>query len=106
MPKYYVQSGSFRRVIQADSNRQAAVSAVKLAIQQVVPIDDASETDADPLALKTSDTYVVLSGKLSVSEAGFESPDAVELPTREVLNDWNRIVTTLDRLERMLDSAV
>jgi len=107
MPRYYVQSGSFRRVIQADSDRKAAVSAVKLAIQQVVPLDEVSgQAVSDHSSTKKRDAYAVMSGRLFVSEAGFESPDALELPTKEVITEWNRMLTTLDRLERMLDSAV
>lgn len=105
--KYYVQSGSFRRIIEAESDRNAAISAVQLAIEQVLPLDGDSRTaQKEPHGAEQKETYSVLSGKVLVSESGFDSSDRLELPTREVITAWNHLITTLDRLEQMIDSAV
>jgi hypothetical protein len=107
MPTYYVQSGSFRKIIEAESNRRAAVSAVQLTIEQVLSLDEEMiEGGEDCVLSRTKDSYAVLSGRLFVSEIGFEASDAVELQTKDIVKEWNHFVATLDRLERLLDSAV
>ena len=109
MTKYYVQSGSFRRVIEADTDRNAAISAVQLAVEQVLPpneIDSSQVTDSKSKVPTEAHQYAVLSGKLVVSESGFDSEKVVELSTKDVVSAWNQVVNTLDRLEKMLDSAV
>ena len=109
MTKYYVKSGTFRRVIEADSDRNAAISAVQMAVEQVLPMNkiNSSETDdADSKALIEANQFVMLSGKLVISESGFDSEKVVQLSTKEVVSAWNQFMSTLDRLEKMLDSAV
>lgn len=98
MAKYYVQSGTLRTVVTAESAGKAAIWAVHQAMQQVFPMDDASpESDGKPTA--------VMAAALSVSEQGFDRTDAVVTPTIEVVSQWNDMVSTLDRLERMLHRA-
>ena len=107
MTKFYVQSGSFRQVIEAETDRKAAISAVQQAIQQVLPIDESfTKPSKDRSSEDRPNTYAVLASKMVVSELGFDSNEALELPTREVVTAWNQLISTLDRLERMLDSAV
>ncbi len=106
MAKYYVQSGTMRTIVQAPSGRKAALWAVHQAMQQVLPIDD----QASPSPKWTSETagdrgVAVLSAKVSASELGFDRPDAVTHETMEVVAEWNQMVTTLDRLQRMLGRA-
>ena len=97
MPKYYVQSGSLRTVIAAESTRKAAIWGVHQVMQQVFPIDGT----ANP-----SDTQgAVLSDRVTVSQRGFDRADATEMETLEVVSQWNEMVMTLDRLEKMLHRA-
>lgn len=90
-----------RSVVQAESKRKAALWVVHQAMQQVLPMesDDSPQTTSDKV---TSRGVAVLSGTVSVSERGFDRDDSDSLQTMEVVAEWNQMVTTLDRLERML----
>ena len=107
MAKYYVQSGTLRSIVEAESGRRAAIWAVHQAMQQVLPIDQQDECNAnrsngDPMREKP---LAVLSGKLRVSACGFDRGDAAEMATLELVGEWNQMVTTLNRLEQMLYRA-
>lgn len=106
MAKYYVQSGTMRSMVQAESSRKAALWAVHQAMQQVLPMEDDSSESTEAKSEKVSVGGVaVLSGKVTVSERGFDRDDSITLRTMEVVTEWNQLVTTLDRLERMLYRA-
>ncbi len=98
MAKFYVQSGTFRSIVQAESTQKAAVWAVHRTMQQVLPMEDDCESEA-------SADETVLSRTIRVSEQGYDRDDAVTLPTLDVMSQWNEMVTTLDRLESMLYRA-
>ncbi len=98
MAKYYVQSGTLRTIITAESTRKAAIWAVHQVMQQVFPIDGTCNEPEDTPAS-------VLSSNVRVSEQGFDRSDALVTPTLEVVSQWNEMVSTLDRLERMLHVA-
>ena len=51
MAKFYVQSGTFRSVVAADSARKAALWAVHQVMQQVLPTDE--DTDSLSASLCT-----------------------------------------------------
>ena len=104
MTKFYVQSGTMRSVVQADSTRKAALWAVHHAMQQILPMDAVSspESRSENVA---SQGVAVLSGKVTVSQCGFGEEDATSMSTMEVVSEWNQMVTTLDRLEKMLYRA-
>jgi len=106
MAKYYVQSGTLRSVVQAESSRKAALWAVHQAMQQVLPMEDQSDQSPQAKSEKVSRVGVaVLSGNVTVSQQGFDRQDATTMLTLEVVTEWNQLVTTLDRLERMLYRA-
>ncbi|KAA1260647.1 hypothetical protein LF1_31870 [Rubripirellula obstinata] len=98
MAKYYVQSGTLRTIVSAESAGKAAIWAVHQAMQQVFPMDGDSPVPQDKPA-------AVLASKLSVSEQGFDRNDSVVTPTIEVVSQWNEMVSTLDRLQQMLHRA-
>ncbi|TWU43814.1 hypothetical protein Q31b_13460 [Novipirellula aureliae] len=102
MAKFYVQSGNLRTIVQAESSRKAAIWAVHQAMQQVFPIDDQPATNPTNHQADSPLTVIMLTKKLKVSERGFDRSDAGELSTLEVMNEWNQMVSTLDRLERMM----
>ena len=82
MAKFYVQSGTMRRVVQADSRRKAALWAVHEALQQILPMEDtATESPEAKSESVSSQGIAVLSAKVSVSERGFEGSDATSHPT-------------------------
>lgn len=96
MAKYYVQSGTLRTMITAQTTGKAAIWAVHQAMQQVFPIDGMTPCDHDQPA-------AVLASVVCVSELGFDRDDAVQLSTMNVVTQWNEMVNTLDRLERMVN---
>ncbi len=109
MSKYYVQSGTMRSIVQAESSRRAALWAVHQAMQQVLPMEDSPEEFTQSLSVsktgKDHASVAVLSRTVHVSEQGFDRTDAKSMPTLEIINEWNELVMTLDRLERMLHLA-
>ncbi len=106
MAKYYVQSGTLRTVVQAESSRKAALWAVHQAMQQVLPLEDQEGDTAESKSEKVAGNGVaVLSGRLTISQCGFDRKDGTSLATLEVVAQWNQMVTTLDRLQRMLYRA-
>ncbi|TWT73101.1 hypothetical protein [Allorhodopirellula solitaria] len=98
MAKYYVQSGTFRRVVAAQSCHKAALWAVNEVMQQILP------TEEQPSASQ-AETATVLSARVRVGERGFDRDDAQQLSTMEVMGQWTEMVMTLDRLQQMLDGA-
>ena len=106
MTKYYVKSGTFRRVIEADTDRNAAISAVQMAVEQVLPMNNINSSETDSKTPIEANQFVMLSGKVVISESGFDSEKVIELSTKEVVSAWNQFMNTLDQLEKMLDSAV
>ncbi len=96
MAKFYVQSGTFRRVVAAESCHKAALWAVHEVMQQVLPTEDGK-------ASQPAETVFVLSARVRVDERGFDRSDARELSTMEIMGQWTEMVMTLDRLQQMLD---
>ncbi|MGB7344112.1 MAG: hypothetical protein WBD20_07855, partial [Pirellulaceae bacterium] len=77
MAKYYVQSGTMRSVVQAESSRRAALWAVHQAMQQVLPMEDADDVTPQSKSDQANQTGVaVLSRTVHVSEQGFDRSDA------------------------------
>lgn len=101
MAKYYVQSGTLRTVIQAESIGKAAIWAVHQAMQQVFP------TDGRPRCSIAGEEkpVAVLDEEVTISELGFDRLDATSMPTLQVVGQWNEMIATLDRLEKMLYQA-
>ena len=106
MSKYDVQSGTMRTVVQAETTRKAALWAVHQAMQQVLPMEG-DATDSSDLRTDTNGQggVAVLSQRVCISERGFDRDDSTSLPTMDVVTEWNDMVVTLDRLEKMLYRA-
>ncbi|MFG0266895.1 MAG: hypothetical protein ACF8AM_17355 [Rhodopirellula sp. JB055] len=122
MAKFYVQSGTFRSVVAADSARKAALWAVHQVMQQVLPTDEDTDslpasatnqtsanrnsasqaTGASPDRDSGSTPVAVLDGRVRISERGYDRNDCAEMPTMEVVAEWNQMVLTLDRLQQMM----
>tara|TARA_R110002073_G_scaffold36582_7_gene106490 strand:+ start:10011 stop:10331 length:321 start_codon:yes stop_codon:yes gene_type:complete len=105
MAKFYVQSGNLRTVVQAESSRKAAIWAVHEAMQQVLPVDDELSHSKSDREGSEMGTVIMLAKRITISERGFDRSDAVVMSTLEVMNQWNQMVTTLDRLEQMMHHA-
>lgn len=116
MTKFYVQSGTFRRIVAADNSRKAALWAVHEVMQQILPTDSNDQCPAAgnrPAVAPNGGSphgsdetpVVVLAAKVRVDERGFDRQDATELSTMEVVAEWNQMVMTLDRLQQLLDGT-
>lgn len=106
MDKYYVQSGTLRSIVQAETPRKAALWAVHKVMQQILPLDDENAWGKKGRETEAANTPVaVLGGRVRVSQRGYDRGDASDMATLEVVADWNEMVTTLDRLERMMHRA-
>lgn len=106
MAKYFVQSGTLRTTVQAESSRKAALWAVHQAMQQVLPIDDSDGFTAQSKSERAAAGQVcVMDDVLCVSERGFDQTDAPVFPTMQVVREWNEMFAALDRLQRMLSEG-
>ncbi|QDV83383.1 hypothetical protein [Stieleria sp.] len=103
MTKYFVQSGTLRTTVQAESSRKAALWAVHQAMQQVLPVDDTDgKTAQSKMESAATGGIRVMDEIVRVSELGFDREDAPVLSTMDVVRQWNEMFAALDRLQRML----
>ena len=103
MAKYYVESGTLRCLVSAENSRSAALWAVHRAMQQIMPLDDASDSTPEAKQERSRDTGVMVLGRtVRTSERGYGGMDGEQIPTFEVVTQWNQLVNTLDRLEGLL----
>ena len=100
MPKYYVQSGNVEVVTSALRSRGAAIWAVHRTLSQSLPF--LCEETSDVLAL---DGVTRLGDTISVSEQGFDRPDAVIFDTFDIVHEWNQLLVAIDRIQDRLESA-
>ena len=103
METYFVQSGTLRTTVQAESSRKAALWAVHQAMQQVLPVDDADDASAIAKSESAASQGIhVMDQIVRVSRQGFDVGDTQSLSTMEVVREWNDMFAALDRLQRML----
>ncbi|MGV3486798.1 MAG: hypothetical protein ACO1RT_20450 [Planctomycetaceae bacterium] len=102
MAKYYVESGTLRCVVSAENARAAALWAVHRAMQQIMPLDDPADATPELKQQRSREGVMVLGSTVRTSERGYGGTDGEQLPTFEVVTQWNQLVNTLDRLEGLL----
>jgi hypothetical protein len=100
MAKFYVQSGDYRLVIQANTARGAALWAVHRTLSQVL-----SFTDEPPAASQPPAPAGRLGESVSVHEQGFDRPDAQHYGTFGLIRQWNQLMTALERVQQELAPA-
>ena len=106
MTKFYVQSGTLRTTVQAETSRRAALWAVHQAMQQVLPLDECDNTSVTAKSENASpDGIRVMDQNVHVSQRGFGASDTKTLSTMEVVQEWNEMFAALDRLQRMLQEG-
>ena len=97
MPKYYVQSGDLQLITTASDAHAAAIWAVHRALTAALPfLSDTPQCRSD----------LTLGPSLTVSQRGFDRPDAEEFSTLEIMGEWNQLQLAFDRLEQQLAAAV
>ena len=113
MPKYYVSSGNFQLVIEADHPRGAAIWAVHRCLSAVTPFlsehDDERALDCritgGELSYQAAEPQRRLGETLQISEQGFGGADLQEVATLPIVAEWSRLLVALDRLQRQLQSS-
>jgi hypothetical protein len=87
-------------VLQAKDNRSAAIWAAHRTLSQTLPFlcDDADDY------LQLAD-LTKLGETMQVSQQGFAGRDRVEYQTIDVVQEWNRLLVALDRLQDRLDQG-
>lgn len=96
MAKFYVESGDFRLVCEAHTQRGAGLWAVHRCLSQSLPFLGADET-----AIETAEQSR-LGSEMTVSEIGFKRSDSKTYNTFELVTEWNHLMVALGRLEEEL----
>ncbi len=103
MAKYYVESGTMQLVTDADDDRGAALWAVHLCLEQVMPIcpDDPLGSAGKDRRIRERGCYV-LGETIRTSEIGFGRNDAPVHDTAELFAEWNQLMVAMSKLEQRL----
>jgi hypothetical protein len=98
MPKFYVQSGNVELVTTAIHSRGAAIWGVHRTLSHSLPF--LCDETTDYLVL---DDLTRLGDTITVSEQGFDRPDAAEYDTLEIVSEWNQLLVAIDRIHERLE---
>jgi len=101
MPKFYVQSGGLKMVLQARDSRCAAIWAAHRTLSQSLPFLCEEPSDYAQLADLTQ-----LGETIHVSQRGFDRDDASVFETLDVVSEWNQLLVALDRITANVECAV
>jgi hypothetical protein len=99
MAKYYVQSGDYQLIVQANNARGAALWAVHRTLAQVLSFAD--ERESPEPAPRFSGR---LGESVTVHEQGFDRPDCQRFETFGLIHQWNQLMTALDRLQDQIEA--
>src|SRR6185295_18501337 len=93
MPKFYVQSGGLKMVLQARDSRCAAIWAAHRMLSQSLPFLCEEPANYAQLADLTQ-----LGETICVNQRGFDRDDAAVFETLDVVSEWNQLLVALDRI--------
>jgi hypothetical protein len=106
MAKYYVESGNLQLVTDADDDRGAALWAMHLCLEQVLPIcPDDPLTPAEKSQRIEQRGCFVLDRTIRTSEKGFGRADAETHDCGELFAEWNQLMMAMAKLERQLQAV-
>ena len=106
MAKFYVKSGEFEHVVQADDARKAALWGMHLMMEQLLPIDELDWIECDGLAIvKYENGFLPLDKEVLVSERGFGRDESGRFATEDIMLEWNQLLVALARIERLFENA-
>ena len=104
MAKYYVQSGTLKVVVHANSPARAALWVVHHVLAQVLPVFDDAELNAEEKqAVASFRGMQVLCDEMHISEQGFDRPDATVARTSDLVTEWSQLVIALERLYELTE---
>jgi hypothetical protein len=103
MAKFYVQSGLVAHIVTANDAFSAALWAMHLVMEDVVPVEEVDWLDeADQPEHGFADGLLKLGAEIAVSELGWGRDEAGRFDTADTLAEWNQLVIALTRLETRL----
>lgn len=95
MPKFYVESGEYRAIVQANSSHAAALWAMHLAMESSVPLDELELSPEQQEDLEFADAVASLGTSMFVSEIGFGRAERGTFETIEIMTEWNQLTMVL-----------
>ena len=101
MPKFYVQSGGLKMVLQARDSRCAAIWAAHRTLSQSLPFLCEEAADYAELADLTR-----LGETICVSQQGFDRDNAAIFETLDVVSEWNQLLVAIDRITASAECGV
>ncbi|MDP1562064.1 MAG: hypothetical protein Q8M16_11855 [Pirellulaceae bacterium] len=103
MAKFYVQSGLVSQLITANDAFSAALWAMHLVMEDVVPVEEVDWLDeANQPEHGFADGLMKLGDEICVSEVGFGRDEAGRFDTADTLAEWNQLIIAMARLEARL----
>jgi hypothetical protein len=106
MAKYYVQSGIYREVIQADDARKAALWAIHHVMEDVLPIyDDPTLEMKERHQVAVLQSCLVLDDGIYLNERGFDRFDSQRFDTNELVGEWHQLIVAIESLERKFSAS-
>ncbi len=102
MAKFYVTCGELKELVEADDSRQAALWAMHLMMEQIVPLDELEWEECNEVAMiKYEGGFSDLGTHVQVSERGFENHDSGNFETENILKEWNQLLVAVARIDRL-----
>ena len=101
MAKFYVQSGTLRSIIDSQDAERAALWAVHMAMQQVMPIEN--DHESNEISVEGPSDMVALAETIELSEIGFDRDDCLRIDTFEAFQHWNLLFKAVEKLNSLLD---
>ena len=99
MAKYYVQCGSIRQVLTAESADQAALAVVDIALQPHLWIyDDPALSEIDCRDHLMVEALLHLDAAIRVSQQGFDRQDAELVGTPETIQQWYALIVAVTKM--------
>lgn len=103
MAKFYVQSGLVSQLVSANDAYSAALWAMHLVMEDVVPVEEVDWLDENDVPEHGfADGLMKLGDEILVSEVGFGRDEAGRFDTADTLAEWNQLVIAMARLESLL----
>jgi len=100
MAKFYVQSGTLRAIVDSEDAERAALWAVHIAMEQVMPLESETHTVEN---LSGPSDMIALAETIELSELGFDRNDCLVIDTFEAFQHWNQLLKAVEKLHTLLD---
>lgn len=114
MAKFYVQSGSFRGIVDSYDAECAAVWAVHNVMSSEPSRSPSARNgqphlfDDEPIAAPAESADIGLfrlGDEIGISERGFRRKDRVRIPTKHAFLRWIQLMHSIDALQDRMDEA-